>query len=202
MTYTDKQSIINKMLKPFNVGMRKIFPRSAIKFIRDNTKGELVGAEVGVLTGENAESMIKELNLKKLYLIDPYKVYEDYQDKSQFSQEQLDNYKAGVKEIADQLDFVEFIEEDSISALHNITEKLDFVYLDANHKYEYIINDIRNYWNLLKEGGILAGHDFTNGQEDVIQAVLDFTRENNLTFNTENSDWWIIKPTGSQAFTK
>lgn len=39
-------------------------------------------------------------------------------------------------------------------------EFFDFVYIDANHKYEYVKNDI-DYWYLkVKKGGMLSGHDY------------------------------------------
>lgn len=36
---------------------------------------------------------------------------------------------------------------------------LDFVFVDANHTYEYVKADIENYKPLMKPGGVLAGHD-------------------------------------------
>lgn len=35
----------------------------------------------------------------------------------------------------------------------------DFVFIDANHTYEYVKADIENYKAIMKPGGVLAGHD-------------------------------------------
>jgi predicted O-methyltransferase YrrM len=39
-------------------------------------------------------------------------------------------------------------------------EFFDFIYIDANHKYQYVINDLQNWYTKLKSGGVLAGHDW------------------------------------------
>lgn len=37
---------------------------------------------------------------------------------------------------------------------------VDFVYIDAVHKYESVFEDLGLWWPKVKKGGILAGHDF------------------------------------------
>jgi hypothetical protein len=37
---------------------------------------------------------------------------------------------------------------------------LDFVYLDGDHRFPYIAEDIFFWWNKVKKGGILSGHDY------------------------------------------
>ena len=37
---------------------------------------------------------------------------------------------------------------------------LDFVYIDANHDVQHVMEDIAGWINKVKKGGILAGHDF------------------------------------------
>ena len=41
-----------------------------------------------------------------------------------------------------------------------LPEKLDFVYIDANHNYECVKEDIEHWYPKVKVGGIIAGHDF------------------------------------------
>jgi len=74
--------ILNKINELFNIGIFYVFPRPSIRFIRDRFKGKnLIGAEIGVAGGENVRSMLKTLNLSRLYLIDPYTLYgNDYLD--------------------------------------------------------------------------------------------------------------------------
>jgi predicted O-methyltransferase YrrM len=60
---------------------------------------------------------------------------------------------------------------------------IDFVFLDANHSYEFISKDIAAWLPKIKKGGILAGHDYDpKDWPGVIQAVKetfgdDFNKE-------------------------
>lgn len=40
----------------------------------------------------------------------------------------------------------------------------DFVFIDAEHLYEYVLADIRNWLPVVEDGGIIAGHDYGNWQ--------------------------------------
>ena len=73
----------------------------------------------------------------------------------------------------------------------------DFVYIDANHKYTSVKQDIAEWWSILKPGGVLAGHDYIEG-EGVVPAVDEFVAANphlklNLTDDHMKS-WWVQKP--------
>ena len=39
---------------------------------------------------------------------------------------------------------------------------IDFVYVDARHDYKGVLEDLRLYWPKVRQGGILAGHDYLN----------------------------------------
>lgn len=51
---------------------------------------------------------------------------------------------------------------------------LDFVFLDASHKYEDIKQDLEAWWPKVAIGGYLAGHDYCGGWSGVDQAVREF----------------------------
>jgi hypothetical protein len=38
----------------------------------------------------------------------------------------------------------------------------DFIYLDGNHEYHVVKEEIPKYWPKVKSGGVLAGHDYCN----------------------------------------
>jgi len=42
---------------------------------------------------------------------------------------------------------------------------LDFVYLDARHDYTSVTEDAEAWWGPLREGGLLAGHDFLDAHQ-------------------------------------
>jgi predicted O-methyltransferase YrrM len=51
--------------------------------------------------------------------------------------------------------------------------KYDFVYIDGLHTYDGVKNDIINYLPLVKDGGVIGGHDYVNSGHlvGVYQAV-------------------------------
>ena len=96
------------------------------------------------------------------------------------------------------------IRETSAEAVDRFTDYyFDFVYIDANHKYEFIREDLFLWYPKCVHGGIFAGHDYLNGEiasgsYGVKQAVDEFATHHNLKVNvTLESDypsWWIVKP--------
>ncbi len=47
----------------------------------------------------------------------------------------------------------------------------DFVYIDADHRYEYVVLDIEFWLPKVKKGGILGGHDY--GNEAGVKKAVD-----------------------------
>lgn len=48
---------------------------------------------------------------------------------------------------------------------------LDFVFIDGSHRYPDVLTDIRLYKPLIRQGGVIAGHDYTHEFPGVVQAV-------------------------------
>jgi len=190
-----KNNLFNSLFKKFNLGLYRPFPRSAIEFIKENTSGKsLIGAEIGVFEGENAHSIMKTLPMTHLYLIDPYYSYEGYEPgKLHGNDEEL---KAKEK-LSQWSNKVTFIGRMSLEALKFVPDRLDFVYVDGNHEHKYVLEDMRNYYDKLIDGGILAGHDIQNGfykgHDGVLSAFVDFVKEKNLKPYIWAPDWWVIK---------
>ena len=159
------------------------YTRPMTKFmIKKYPKDKLIGAEIGVEYGLNAKTMLHFLPIEKLYLIDPYleksgEIY--YNETKKF----LSKYSKKI----------EFIRKTSEEAVNEIPNNLDFVYIDGVHNYEDIKRDIELYYNKVKKGGLVGGHDFWADHIGVCKAVLDFISENNLKLKGSLTDWWIIK---------
>jgi hypothetical protein len=73
-------------------------------------------------------------------------------------------------------------------------QSLDFVFIDASHEYEDVVNDINAWYPKVKSGGILAGHDYGPAWLGVVQAVNEFLikEQYKLTINSELC-WGITK---------
>jgi len=192
LRFTIIQLMVN-VLKFFNLKVRRILPREALKFAKKYFNGkEITACEIGVYYGENTKQMNKHLNIKRFYLVDSYVLYGKYA-----SLERKKNKPEVWKRKAHQLNKKGnevWIEKFSDKAIEDIKEKLDFCYIDGNHTYEYVLNDLENYWKIMKKGGILSGHDMTI--EDVSRAVIDFVKKHDLEVqfgDNINVDWWVIK---------
>lgn len=189
--------MINKQL---NLEIRRLFPRYAVRIAKKQFKDkEVIVIEVGTYKGEHALSILKELNVKKIYLVDAYKAYkqEDYGFESDNNnscgkaQEELDQAKKEAKERLKDFQNTIFIEKDSAAAIKDIQEKVDFIYIDANHDYHFVLRELKNYYPLLKEGGIISGHDAH--LIPVMKAVAEFAYTNNLSLSVRDSDWIILE---------
>ncbi len=63
------------------------------------------------------------------------------------------------------------------------SEMADLVFIDADHHYESVKEDIETWYPVVKKGGILCGHDFDAYLEDCDPALMEkYTK----TFPTED----------------
>lgn len=70
-------------------------------------------------------------------------------------------------------------------------ESIDFLFIDAGHTYEDVINDLNCWYKKVKPGKIISGHDYD--WEDVKKAVDEFFGEENII--VQNTSWIYKKPT-------
>ena len=148
----------------------------------------LKGIEIGVSYGDNAKSILKTLNIKTLFLIDPYLPYMCWVPKD--PREALEISINNLSEFNDKI--VRIIKK-SEDAVNDVPNDLDFIYIDGNHHYEYVKKDIELYYPKIKEGGFIGGHDYSIDFMGVVKAVDEFVEEKNLFLYRKENDWWIIK---------
>lgn len=176
-------------MKEFNYISKK--PRPAIIFIKNYFNEKyLIGCEMGVSKGANAQNILKELNIKKLYLIDEYKFYGGI-----VTQEIHNKTYNDVCNLFKENNKVEIIKKDSFLASKLIKDnELDFIYIDGNHKFDYVLKDLDAWYPKIKEGGIISGHDILNAYaNDVLKAVKEFCNNNNQSYTIDVPDFYIIK---------
>jgi hypothetical protein len=159
-------------------------PRPMITAAKAHFKKQtsLKAVEIGVAQGDNSLSMLQELSLGKLWLIDPYA-----------HKGAMSDYALAKKKVA-AYSQVKWEIKTSSQAAKEIDEPLDLVYIDASHEYEFVRDDINLYYPLIKSGGMLGGHDYQNYWLGTIKAVDEFAEQKNLKLNIRPPDWWVIKP--------
>ncbi|MGD9276367.1 MAG: class I SAM-dependent methyltransferase [Candidatus Pacearchaeota archaeon] len=117
-----------------------------------------VGAEIGVLKGQYSELLCKTIPGLKMYCIDKWKKYPTYRDFR--SQDTLDEYERVARKVLARYDCI-IMKAWSMDAVKVIDDSsLDFVWIDANHEFQQVTNDIAEWSKKVRPGGIVAGHDF------------------------------------------
>lgn len=125
-------------------------------------KENSIGVEVGCYLGEYAE--ILKRKCQKLYLVDPYIYMDDYVDiVNANNYVRNDDYNFICQRFAPEIQSgsITIIKKKSLDAVQEFQDNtLDFVYLDANHRYNHVTNDLNSWWPKVKSGGLLCGHDY------------------------------------------
>lgn len=181
---------ISKIIAEYNFFFRKTLPRPSTNVAKQLFKDKpLRVLEIGTYEARNTVSIFKELNVQRIFCVDPYKYYDD----NQLNVVQLHKAKALAKErlklYASKVTWIPTTS--SIAAASIKDNSLDFIYIDGDHRYKYVKSDIELYWKKLKKGGIISGHDIDH--PGVMQAVGEFTLKNNIEPYLRYPDWVIIK---------
>ncbi|MDQ3643979.1 MAG: class I SAM-dependent methyltransferase [Actinomycetota bacterium] len=163
------------------------------------------GAEVGVKRGDYSEVILESWRGRHLISVDPWLSAPDtdYVDVANVAQETHDAYyDETVARLA------RFGERSSVwrmtgtEAADRIPHHcLDFVYLDARHDYGSVKQDLEEWAEKVRPGGILAGHDyldgnFAEGRFGVKSAVDEFCATHRLRVSATFADppwcsWYV-----------
>ena len=128
-------------------------------------------AEIGVWMGDFSARILAEVEPSKLFLIDPWEheageTYSHawYGGACAGGQAEMDRACASVAERfapAIARGTVEILRLDSRAAARSLPDQhLDWVYIDGNHTYEFVRDDLASYYPKVKPGGLLTGDDY------------------------------------------
>lgn len=125
-----------------------------------NEIGAMVGVEIGTEGGKFASVLCKNIPNLKLYCVDPYCEVSDFQGYKRTSRRRFEKYYSDARKRVEGQNVI-FITELSSQAINRFDDNsLDFVYIDGNHRLDYVVWDIVNWTDKVKPGGIVAGHDY------------------------------------------
>jgi len=179
-----------------------IFPsKSYVRNIREENrhKGHLLialvkrfglesGAEIGVSPGGTAMELLADAHLRPFIMVEraPVKklwgllLMHDFPLKDEMVQKPWVLMRMNTEEAH------KFIADHS----------LGFVYIDAQHRYENVRDDIKNWLPKVKKGGVIAGHDYNPwgdpSRGGVAKAVDQRFPSVNLEIDSDskNCSWW------------
>ena len=151
--------------------------------------GFIYGAEIGVEKGANATLLCQNIPNLKLLCVDLWKLYRGggRQQVSRIQQRNLANLSQALSPYD-----VTIIEKLSMDAVHDVPlGSLDFVYIDANHRFDFVMQDIIEWSKRVKPGGIVSGHDYCQATPGVMIAVDAYIKAHNIAnyFVTSSEAW-------------
>lgn len=166
--------------------------------------------EIGARYGDSSEVILKNLNIKKYYIVDPYISYDDYKDGfNDIISEDSTIYEKTRKRLKDHpVEFIRKFSDDAYSMFDD--NSIDLIFVDGNHSYEYVLSDIRNYTPKVKGGGIICGDDYfmrnkkndincignQYDQDMVYEAVQEYYRDYNIEGYGVHSSYpktWLVR---------
>jgi len=182
--------------------------RNSYKYLSSiiNDRNYKTGVEIGVAFGDHCGYILNNTKIDKLYGIDPYFLYDDYKNdwnRQHFSidvngkdQDYFDElYSYVLNKLSIYGDRYTHIRDVSEKSFKNFLDNnIDFVYIDGNHSREYIRKDLNNWWNVIKIGGIISGHDYNHsGLPEVTEEVDLFAKNINKKVIYDGDHVWHIE---------
>lgn len=159
-------------------------------------EGYRIGAEIGVASGRNSQQLFRDIPGLRLYCVDPWGMADC-------------NEPAFAVKIADDVCYEEAMRRVSpfnattlrltsaVAAPLVELASLDFVYIDGNHHYDYVMEDLIIWSRRVRKGGMVAGHDYASTRRpEVGRAVDDYVCAHNIknahyTDEATPSFWWV-----------
>jgi len=154
-------------------------------------RGLLRGAEIGVDRGRFSEYMLKYNEGMSLLCVDPWR----------WKLRGEARYQSTLRRLAPYGERATVIRKDSFDAVHDVEdESLDFVYIDGDHTFDYVMTDIIWWAKKVRIGGMVSGHDYFRFRgAGVVPAVNIYTQQHGITkwFLTDERcpTWfWLREP--------
>ncbi len=152
------------------------------------------GAEIGVERGYYSEVLCQANSELRLLCVDAWQTYPGYRD--HVNQAKMEGYyREAVRRLAKY--HCTIVRDWSLKAAQNVPNgSLDFVYIDANHEFRAVTDDIAEWGRKVRPGGIVAGHDYVRVRRRVechVKQVVDC-----WTYAHRIRPWFIVTHTDGE----
>ena len=134
------------------------------------------GAEVGVAEGIFSKVLCLHIPNIELFAVD---LWDKYYHTDGHPIKNIDMQESSLRLAHEKLDpyNVTFIRKPSVEAAKDIPDlSLDFVYIDADHSFDFVMQDLIVWSRKVRPGGIVSGHDYYRFRgAGVVNAVDAYT---------------------------
>ena len=120
-------------------------------------------AEIGVWKGEFARRILDECpSIEHYYLVDPWRTLESWNKPWNVDNETFDAvFQEAQANVSAHGNRCTFLRGTTIEVAGQIPADIDFAYVDGDHTLRGIAIDLINVYSRLRDGGYLAGDDFS-----------------------------------------
>jgi hypothetical protein len=168
-----------------------------VKHFKDGSHFVEIGAWLGKSTSYMAVEIINSGKNIKFDVIDTWEGSNEEIHKEKIEELNDNLYDCFLKNMKPIINKINPIKSKSIEASKLYEDNsLDFVFIDASHEYEDVIEDIKCWYPKIKTNGILGGHDYyvcPGVKKSVDEFFGNFKINIDDTYHESCGSWWIEK---------
>ena len=146
-------------------------------FLRENQKEGMTVAEIGVYDGSTTSDYIDIIKNNKghLYVVDWFNGNVDTGGTHGYNPNNHDSVIDLFKNnISSYLDITTILDGPSHDMIRKIPDgSLDICFIDADHRYSFVYEDIKLMIPKMKKDGIMIGHDYEDFDKIIIGKIKD-----------------------------
>lgn len=181
-TYKYTHNRLNPDNLPSPVQLEKFSRRNLAKWFR--VLGYKTGAEIGVAEGRYSKMICDQNKGVNLLCVDIWQKYAaNPRSHPQVEHDRNINITRRILEPFN----VEIVQAYSMDAVRDVPiGSLDFVYIDAHHGFDFVMQDIIEWGKRVRRGGIISGHDYYHFRgAGIVEAVNAYTLAHGI------KEWWL-----------
>ena len=161
-----------------------------LQWLAQKASQKKVIIEIGCWQGRSTKALTASSGV--IYAIDPWNLHKKVEKTMHYSPNQLyeifcSNLKAEIQ--ACQVIPIRAPSQEAVEVLKKQDVLADMIFIDGDHSYQGVKDDINNYFPFLAPGGLLCGHDYYS-EEGVVRAVNEFIGYRQ-TYVTQNNQIWF-----------
>lgn len=155
-----------------------------------------VGVELGVLYGYHAQHLVEACPNLFLYGVDAFKKLRLGNGYDDVTQDWFDNLCSKTRSHLEPTGRWQLVRKTTLEAAASFDRPIDFVFVDADHGYEGVRDDIEAWWRHVRPGGFVCGHDYDQPEwPGVRRAVEECLGKRGLKPTVDRGFvWWVRKP--------
>lgn len=180
---------------PSPVQLEKFSRRNLAKWFR--ILGYKTGAEIGVAEGRYSKQICEQNRGVRLLCAD---IWEKYAANPRSHPQSEHDRNIGITRRILAPFNAKIVQAYSMDAVRDVPlQSLDFVYIDAHHGFDWVMQDIIEWSKRVRKGGIVSGHDFYEFRgAGIVLAVEAYIKAHRvkewfLTNEKKEKSWFWVK---------